>query len=92
VSNNGRSIINRDMTHFLLIYDRSAGELIRKQVLTDRAAAMEARFRAEAEFRGQPGVEIVALDAESEQALMRTHGRYFLGLTELADRIASPAW
>jgi hypothetical protein len=30
----------------------------------------------------------VALVAESEEAVRVTHGRYFLGLTELANRIA----
>lgn len=80
------------MTHFLLIYDRAAGKLMRKQVFASRTDAMQARFRAEAEFSERREIEIVALDAESEQTLMRTHGRYFLGLTELADRIASPAW
>jgi hypothetical protein len=52
------------------------------------ADAMRARFAAEAEFAGQPEIEIVALAAESEEDLLLTHGRYFLGLIELADRIA----
>ncbi len=47
---------------------------------------MKARFRAEAEFRGRPEIEIVALSAESEDDLKRTHGRYFFTLAELADR------
>jgi hypothetical protein len=36
----------------------------------------------------KPQIEIVALVAESEEAARITHGRYFLGLTELANRIA----
>ncbi|HMJ02384.1 MAG TPA: hypothetical protein VK506_05550 [Conexibacter sp.] len=77
------------MTHYLLVYDRDAGELVRKQIYAQRAEAMQARFRAEAEFNGRGEIEIVALDAESERELQRTHGRYFLGLTELADRITA---
>lgn len=80
------------MAHFLLVYDRDAGRLARMETLAGRREAMQARFRAETEFHGRAGIEIVALEAESEQALMRTHGRYFLGLTALADRIADPAW
>jgi hypothetical protein len=76
------------MAHFLLIYDRDAGEIIRKQRYEHRSDAMEARFRGEQEFAGRPEIEIVALAAESEQDLMRTHARYFLGLTQLADRMA----
>jgi hypothetical protein len=77
------------MTHFLLVYDRDAGKLVRKQVFAERGDAMEARFEAESEFAERPEVEVVALDAESEEELQRTHGRYFLGLTELADRMAA---
>lgn len=77
------------MTHFLLVYDRAVGELVRKQEFAERADAMRARFLAETEFSGRREIEIVALDAESEHELQRTHGRYFLGLAELAGRIAA---
>jgi hypothetical protein len=76
------------MTHFLLVYDRDAGKLVRKQVFAERADAMQARFRAESEFANRREIEVVALDAESEQELQRTHGRYFLSLAELAGRMA----
>ena len=52
------------------------------------SAAMEARFVAEAEFHGDANVEIVALAAASEDDLRRTHGRYFLGLSELTARMS----
>ena len=78
------------MTHFLLVYDRDAGALVRQEVFAERADAMQARFRAESEFGGRREIEIVALDAESEEELQRTHGRYFLGLTELAGRMVGP--
>jgi hypothetical protein len=75
------------MSHFLLIYDRDAGVLVRKQQYDSSVLAMEARFAAEDEFRGRPEIEIVALAAASEEALRETHGRYFLTLRELADRL-----
>lgn len=75
------------MAHFLLVYDRDAGVLVRKQEYETSALAMEARFLAEDEFRGRPEIEIVALAAASEEALRDTHGRYFLTLRELADRL-----
>lgn len=74
------------MSHFLLIYDRSAGQLLREQVFTASEEAMAARFAAEREFLGQDEIEIVAVSAESEADLRRTHGRYFLDLTGLVDR------
>ena len=75
------------MAHFLLIYDRSAGRLIRNQEYSDAAAAFAGRVQAETEFTNQPDIEIVALTAESEEELRMTHGRYFLDLSELAARI-----
>jgi hypothetical protein len=75
------------MAHFLLIYDRAAGHLVRNQEYDDAAAAFAGRVLAEAEFANQPDIEIVALTAESEDELRTTHGRYFLGLSELAARI-----
>ena len=76
------------MAHFLLVYNRAAGKLLRKQTFDDSAAALRARFEAESEFRQQPDVEIVALSAASEDDLRRTHARYFLNLGELAARMS----
>jgi hypothetical protein len=76
------------MSHLLLIYDRDAGRLVRQETYGTSADAMQARFAAETEFAGKQEIEIVALVAESEAAARITHGRYFLGLSELADRIA----
>lgn len=75
------------MSHFLLVYDRDTGNLLRNQRYGDSSSALAARFEAEAEFRGRSEIEIVALGAESEAALRESHARYFLGLPELAARI-----
>lgn len=76
------------VAHFLIVYDRSAGELLRQMCFETSADAMQARFATEAEFRGRPEIEVVALVAESEDALRRTHARYFLDLAALGDRMA----
>ena len=75
------------VAHFLLVYDRDAGELVRTERFGEAAEALDARFLAESEFSGRREIEIVALAAETEKDLRRTHGRYFLGLKELADRM-----
>lgn len=41
------------MAHFLLIYDRAAGTLIRQQSFDDAATAIAGRFAAETEFAYQ---------------------------------------
>ena len=75
------------MAHFLLIYDRSAGKLVRQEEFERSGLALDARFAAEEEFVGRPEIEIVAFTAASEEDLRRTHARYFLTLDELAARM-----
>lgn len=76
------------MGHFLLIYDRSTGNLVRQEEYSSSGDAMRARFDAEVEFEGHDEIEVVALDAASEDEMRRTHGRYFMGLDELVARMA----
>lgn len=76
------------MAHYLLVYDRSAGKLLRKTEFGNRADAMRSRFKTETEFGGSRNIEIVTFEADSEEALRKTHGRYFLTLSELVARIA----
>lgn len=76
------------VAHFLIVYNRDAGELVRQMRFETSAEAMRARFAAEAEFHGQPEIEVVALVAESEDALRRTHARYFLDLAALGERMS----
>jgi spore cortex formation protein SpoVR/YcgB (stage V sporulation) len=76
------------VTHFLIVYDRNKGELVRQTHFETSADAMQARFVAEREFRGRPEIEVVALVAESEDALRQTHARYFLDLTALGERMS----
>lgn len=76
------------MSHFLIVYDRASGHLIRQDAFSDDGAALQARFVAEREFQDRRDVEIVALSAASEEDLRRTHARYFLRLDELAQRMS----
>jgi hypothetical protein len=78
----------QSVAHFLLVYDRASGTLVRQDAFADDAAALRARFDAEREFAEQPNIEIVALSAASEDELRRTHARYFLRLDELAARLS----
>jgi hypothetical protein len=72
----------------LLVYDRAAGRLLREEVFETRQDALRARFTTEKQYRGREGqVEVVALEAASREALLRTHGRYFMSLDELAEAL-----
>jgi hypothetical protein len=72
------------MSYFLLVYDRSAGELreLREFSDADREAALAERFARERETEGRQDLEIVLLGAPSEAALRRTHSRYFKSARE----------
>jgi hypothetical protein len=77
------------VAHFLLIYDRKAGHLLRQQEFATDAAALDARFSAEAEFGHEGNIEIVVVSAASEEQLMKSHGRYFLTSEQLGRRLAA---
>lgn len=77
------------MTHFVLVYDRSIGEIVsdRRFDDSDMKSAVESRLRSELDNREEPFIEVVLLSAESEEDLRRTHARYFPD--DLRDRIAA---
>ena len=83
------------MQHYLVIYDRRRGVILRHRHFNAPGTALEARFQAELEFLAEPDVEIVVLGAESWDALQGTHSRYFKPVQKLAeaalDREASQA-
>lgn len=74
----------RDVVHFLLVFDRPRGRLLREQPYDDSRTALVERFAAERMHRGDPGIEVVVLTAESKDALRRTHARYFHSVSDLA--------
>jgi hypothetical protein len=74
------------MKHFLVVYDRREGQVVRLTDYRSADAALNARFKAERKYRDDPDIEVVVLGAESREALNRTHSRYFMGVGELAQQ------
>jgi hypothetical protein len=72
---------------FLVEYDRALGEIatFRTFADSDRKLAEDSRLDLELALRRR-GIdhEVVLLEAASEEALRRTHRRYFESLQELA--------
>ena len=71
---------------YLLQYDRQTGSLVGNRAFNDsqRQLAEEARLALELEaLRADVSLEIVLLEAMSEQALRRTHRRYFETIEQL---------
>jgi hypothetical protein len=72
------------VNHYLVVFDRASGEVLRRHAYSDPRAALAARFAEERQHHGEPSIEVVVLGAESWDALLRTHGRYFKNFRELA--------
>jgi hypothetical protein len=76
------------MMIFLIEYDRSRGQIVTFETFddTDRYKAEESRLGMELKLN-RLGIEreVVLLEAETEEALRRTHRRYFEDLSELVN-------
>ena len=71
---------------FLIEYNRLQGQLVNLKAFddVDRKTAEESRLMLEIVLHRQKiDHEVVLLEAEDENALRRTHRRYFEDLTEL---------
>ncbi|MBI4885878.1 MAG: hypothetical protein HY824_02185 [Acidobacteria bacterium] len=75
---------------FLIEYDRPTGLIKSKRAFEDRTQAQNARLALELDLNRR-GIlrEIVLLEAQNEEALYRTHRRYFEDLGQLISRAES---
>jgi hypothetical protein len=75
---------------FLIEYNRPEGRIVSFQAFDEsqRRQAQEARLQLELE-RNREGIdhEIVLLEATSEEALRKTHGRYFESIEEIGESL-----
>lgn len=72
---------------FLIEYDRPSGKIVNLRTFdsAERRAAEDTLFETELDLhRKSIEREVVLLEAESEEAVRRTHRRYFESLSELA--------
>jgi predicted dinucleotide-utilizing enzyme len=79
------------MMIFLIEYDRARGEIVTFKTFDDseRQNAEDSRLELELKLNQlRTAHEVVILEAASEEALRRTHRRYFENLSELVN---SPA-
>ena len=77
---------------FLIEYDRFTGKLVdfRKFDDSEREAARQARQELELAVNREGNQrEVVILEAPNEEAVRRTHGRYFKNLAELESELAA---
>jgi hypothetical protein len=71
---------------FLIEYERNSGQLKSFRSFEDHERSEAERTRLRLELgRPEESIEIVLLEAESENALRRTHRRYFETAADLAE-------
>jgi hypothetical protein len=78
------------MMIYLIEYNRPEGRLVTFKVFaeSERSKAQDLRFEIELDLnRRKIDHEVVLLQAESEAALRRTHGRYFYDAQQLLERM-----
>jgi len=70
---------------FLIEYDREEGPIVTLRSFEDRAEAEQSRLDLELSLNATNDLdyEVVLLEAANEEAVRRTHRRYFEDLTEL---------
>lgn len=72
---------------FLVDYDRQRGQLVALRTFNDASVgeALKERLNLELDLKSRNvDREVVLLEAPSEQALRKTHGRYFQTIQEIA--------
>lgn len=76
------------MPSFLVVYDRSQARTLELRRFEEGEREQAAAVRNERELRelGNPQIEVVVFEAESEADLRRTHARYFDLAAEIASR------
>ncbi len=76
---------------YLIQYDRVQGQVTRMTAFadTERGRAEDARLEVELRDERRDDSEVVLLEAPSEEALRRTHRRYFENIVQLAQSSAT---
>lgn len=68
----------KDLRHFLVVYRVAEGHADVSEYAHDQYEdALDAYRAAEETHRDEPEIEVVLLSADSREALMATHGRFF---------------
>ncbi len=74
---------------FLMEYDRPKGKIINITTFNDRAKAENERLLIELELHKlHIGREVVLLEAANEDALRRTHRRYFENASQIGQSVS----
>lgn len=74
-----------EIKHFLITFDPSTGDTEVLPFGTDYDAAQAAYSEAESANRGDTGLDIVLISADSLETIEQTHSSYFKGTAKLEE-------
>ena len=74
-----------NLIHFLLVFDRSASQLLSQESFDAEGDAIAAYSKAERKYYGDENIEVVLLATDSVETLAITHGHYFSGKVQPAE-------
>jgi hypothetical protein len=72
------------MIRYLIVFNRESSDVVEIHHFQDARIALEARLEAESRYSDRPEIEIVVLNAKSQEALRGTHRRYFEKFSRMA--------
>jgi hypothetical protein len=74
-----------NLVHFLLIFDRLSGNLIKNIRFSDSDLAADQLSIEEHKYSDNENIEVLLISSDSEETLKKTHGHYFSGASEELD-------
>ncbi|MDP1711281.1 MAG: hypothetical protein Q8K86_02340 [Candidatus Nanopelagicaceae bacterium] len=74
-----------DLIHFLLVFNRTSGELVSIDKFEDQDLAISALSLLERSHEDDDQIEVVLISADSVETLKKTHGHYFFGMETILD-------
>lgn len=74
-----------DLIHFLLVFNRTSGELVSIDKFEEQDLAISAFSLLERSHEDDDRIEVVLISADSVETLKKTHGHYFFDLETILD-------
>lgn len=74
-----------ELIHFLLVFNRTSGELVSIEGFEEQDLATSALSLLERSHEDEDQIEVVLISADSIETLKKTHGHYFSGVETIPD-------
>lgn len=73
------------LVHFILIFNRLSGQLIKNELFDDANMAADQLSIDEHRYADDENIEVLLISSDSVDTLKKTHGHYFTGASKDLD-------